>query len=193
MLYGGCSSRAHRCTLLITATHICQGREWVDRCLRFIWRSLGASEACKLSRPLYAQTSHTVSVLVYVCVCRYHRVGQGDGFISMWYSACWSALWAICLINSSSLHATGFSTHGLPLASGYTQHARLHICIFMCECCTPGNVLHQCMILHVWFKISIIVHQRNLAQHHSPVERRLKTAIYRITLLRKQSEESIKL
>lgn len=89
-----------------------------------------------------------------VCVCRYNRMGQG-GWFSIYVVQCLliSPMSHLSHQQFKSFHATGLSTHGLPLASGYTQHARLHICIFMCECCTPENVLHKCMILHVRFKI----------------------------------------
>lgn len=40
-----------------------------------------------------------------------------------------------------SFHATGLSTHGLPFASGYTPHARLHACMY--TCLTLSAVRHK--------------------------------------------------
>lgn len=170
-------------------------REWnelIDAC-----NSSGVHSARLRPANYHVLSTHKPPILsVYesFCVCRYNRVGQGDGFIAMWYSACWSALWAICLINSSSLFTQRDSqptAFPLPLAT-----LSMLACTFVYLCASAVHL--KMYFTNAWYytcgsRFSVIVHQRNLAQHHSPVERRLKTAIYRITLLRKQSEESIKL
>ncbi len=78
-----------------------------------------------------------------------------------------------------SFHATGLSTHGLPFASGYTPHARLHACTYVCltfsavrlKMCST-NVRYYVCGYKVIHKLRV---KRNPARHRSLVERRLKT------------------